>query len=165
MPATASHVSSFIHSSEPKPQTPTRRCRRRKQSLDPASPLAVVFSMADSFQLLELRALCYRVRRLVMAKGLFIFDAFTRFNVSASTQLTCSELMSGVAWLGLTLTEQQVSVVGGALGARASGLGCGSRARSPTRALTLGAVQHSIIEIRAAAPSLPLPQAQGSSTH
>jgi hypothetical protein len=69
----------------------------------------VVFGMADSFQLLELRALCYRVRRLVMDRGLFIFDAFTRFNVSASTQLTCSELMSGVAWLGLSLTEQQVS--------------------------------------------------------
>ena len=94
---------------------PTSHCRGAwgaPQSLAPGSRLGVVvFRMADSFTLLELRALCYRVRRLVMSRGLFIFDAFTRFNVSASTQLTCSELLSGVSWLGLRLREDQVHTI------------------------------------------------------
>lgn len=68
----------------------------------------MVFSQEDSFSLIELRALCHRIRRLIMQRGLFIFDAFSRFNVSASNAVTSSQLYSGVRWLGLAITEQQV---------------------------------------------------------
>eukprot|EP00976_Prorocentrum_cordatum_P116203 1196128-Prorocentrum_minimum.AAC.5 len=41
------------------------------------------------------------------AHGLFIFDAYTRLNVCNNSQLTCTELYSGVRWLGLEIKEQQ----------------------------------------------------------
>ena len=72
------------------------------------TPLARLFTTKDQYEYLESRAVRFRIRTLIKKKGLFVKDAFRMFNVSESNRLNCSELCSGITWLGLKLTETQI---------------------------------------------------------
>jgi len=85
-----------------------RSCRRRKQVDLATTALAQIFTTPDEFHLLEYRATKSRVRVLLRAKGMGMLDAFRAFDVSHHGMLTCSELFSGLQWLGLKMTSKQV---------------------------------------------------------
>jgi hypothetical protein len=50
----------------------------------------------------------FRIRALIKQRGLFVLDAFRAFNVSGTGSLTCTELYSGICWLGLDLSVPQI---------------------------------------------------------
>eukprot|EP01050_Picozoa_sp_SAG11_P001056 SAG11_NODE_43_length_20795_cov_11.860456_4_plen_908_part_00 len=79
-------------------------CRRRLQKPWERTQLARLFTTRDQFQLIESRALRFRIRSLVKQKGLFVRDAFRAFNSSETGFLTCSEFYSGLCWLGLNIS-------------------------------------------------------------
>ena len=54
------------------------------------------------------RATGLRVGGLIRQKGMLTLDAFTAFNYNRNGVLTCSELNSGLWWLGLQLEVPQV---------------------------------------------------------
>jgi Ca2+-binding EF-hand superfamily protein len=84
-----------------------RSCRRRTQGPYGELSVARVLILSHLPTLLETRALRFRINRMIRLRGLSLTDSFRRFNVSSSGHLTCSELYSGVRWLGLELTVQQ----------------------------------------------------------
>jgi hypothetical protein len=47
-----------------------QQCRRRSRKHWAATPLSLVFTLADAYQLLELRALCYHIRGLMKVRTL-----------------------------------------------------------------------------------------------
>ena len=80
-----------------------RDCRRRSRNAWDRTPLATLFTTSDQYAFLHARAIKYRVRALIKKRGLFVLDAFRAFDSSGSGQLSCTELYSGVLWLGLPL--------------------------------------------------------------
>ena len=102
--------------------TDVRGCRRRAQSPWQSAPVARVFSTADQYEFLESRAIRFRIRSLIMKKGLFVEDAFRAFNVGMTGLLTCSEMYSGIQWLGLDLDAPRIYDVVRAIDANHDGL-------------------------------------------
>jgi hypothetical protein len=85
-----------------------RNCRRRSQKAWDRTPLAKLFTTQDQYQFLHSRAVRFRIRALIKQRGLFVLDAFRAFNVSGAGVLSCTELYSGVCWLGLDLSVPQI---------------------------------------------------------
>lgn len=85
-----------------------RDCRRRSQKAWDRTPLAKLFTTHDQYQFLHSRAVRFRIRALIKQRGLFVLDAFRAFNVSGTGSLTCTELYSGICWLGLDLSVPQI---------------------------------------------------------
>ena len=85
-----------------------RSCRRRSQIPWARTSLALLFTTADQYELLESRAQRLRIRTLIKRKGLFVVDAFRMFNRAGNGTLTCTEFYSGVCWLGLTLSVESI---------------------------------------------------------
>jgi len=81
--------------------TDVRSCRRRRQRLQlGATPVAKLFTTPDQYHLLQYRATVQRIRALLRARRLFVMDAFRAFDTDNNGQLGCSELYSGLEWLG-----------------------------------------------------------------
>ena len=92
--------------------TDVRSCKRRAQT-----PLggrlskhniAELFSIDDEYNLLQYRAMVSSVRSRIAHKGLFLLDAFRGFDVDRDGSLNCTELYSGLRWLGLNVTPALV---------------------------------------------------------
>eukprot|EP01052_Picozoa_sp_SAG31_P047575 SAG31_NODE_9580_length_1256_cov_1.287813_1_plen_195_part_10 len=102
--------------------TDVRKCRRRAQSPWQMAPIGRVFTTTDQYELLEGRAIRFRIRSLIKAAGLFVEDAFRAFNAGMTGLLTCSELYSGVRWLGLDLDVHHIHDIVRAIDANHDGL-------------------------------------------
>jgi hypothetical protein len=88
-----------------------KSCRRRAKKSWDVSPVAQVLRTLDSFELLEVKAVCYGVRTAIKAKGLIVSEAYKVFNVANNAKLTCSELFSASKWLGVTVSVDQIHAV------------------------------------------------------
>ena len=80
--------------------TDIRACRRRKQLPLASTPVARLFTTPDQYHLLQHRATVARIRSLVFAKRMFLLDVFNAFDSDRNGLLGCSELFSGLVWLG-----------------------------------------------------------------
>ena len=85
--------------------------RRRAQGKWQSTAVSQIISTADVYELLELKALRFRLRQLIKAKGLFIKEAYRAFNTLGDGAMTCSELHSAAKWLGLALSVEQIHAV------------------------------------------------------
>lgn len=85
-----------------------RLLRRRRPREGVPVALEALFTAADEFAMLEESALLRRVRGLLMARGLSARDAFAIFDRNRSASLSCSDVASGLQWLGLRLSVPQI---------------------------------------------------------
>ena len=90
-----------------------REFRRRRR--DPWHTLSVnrVLTTPNEAHLLAFHALRTRVRQTFMEHGLFPLDAFRIFDRhgGGTGRLGCSGLASGLAWLGIELTEGEIHLL------------------------------------------------------
>jgi hypothetical protein len=85
-----------------------RMCRRRKQTNLASTSVHMIFTLDDEFDLLQTRAVTLRIQTLIRDKGMRARDAFFTFNASNTGVMTCTELNSGLHWLGVELTVDQL---------------------------------------------------------
>ena len=86
------------------------RTRRRRNGEDVmATPLAMLFSTADEYQLIERRAMRSRLRRAILSKGLMLRDAFLKFDYDDSGHLSEDELYGALRWLGVRVTAGETA--------------------------------------------------------
>ena len=92
--------------------TDVRSCKRRAQTplggRIGKNNIAELFSIDDEYNLLQYRAMVSSVRSRIAQKGLFLLDAFRGFDVDRDGSLNCTELYSGLRWLGLDVTADLV---------------------------------------------------------
>ena len=85
-----------------------RSCRRRQQN-DPAqTTISRVFTTPDEYHLLQYRATIARIRSSLIAKKMYLLDAFRAFDSDRNGLIGSSELYGGLEWLGLHLTPDEV---------------------------------------------------------
>ena len=83
-------------------------CRRRRRVNLGASSLRVVFQTSDEFFVLQDRAFMSRVRTAINSRGLYVYDAFRAFDTDRNGVLGCTELYSGMCWLGLAVKPEDI---------------------------------------------------------
>lgn len=88
-----------------------RSCRRRQQTSTATTPISKLFTTPDQYHLLQYRATCMRIRELLRARNVFAMDAFRAFDTDRNGLIGCTELYSGLEWLGLHLAPSQVQDV------------------------------------------------------
>ena len=85
-----------------------RSCRRRQQN-DPAqTTISRIFTTPDEYHLLQYRATIARIRSSLIAKKMYLLDAFRAFDSDRNGLIGSSELYGGLEWLGLHLTPDEV---------------------------------------------------------
>jgi len=84
-----------------------RACRRRRMVELSSTSLKAVFSIPHEFELLERRATNFSIQLLMTRQGLSPMDTFLAFNQSRTGSISCSELYSGLKWLGLRNVEPE----------------------------------------------------------
>lgn len=87
-----------------------RSCKRRHQTAVGGTSLGRFFTMQDGYQMLQYRAIVSSVGSRISDKGLYLLDAFRGFDVDNDGMLNCSELYSGLRFLGLDFKPELVYV-------------------------------------------------------
>jgi Ca2+-binding EF-hand superfamily protein len=85
-----------------------RSCKRRNQTPIGGTSLGRFFTIQDGYQMLQYRAIVASVGSRISARGLFLLDAFRGFDVDNDGILNCSELYSGLRFLGLNFKPELV---------------------------------------------------------
>ena len=85
-----------------------RSCKRRHQTAVGGTSLGRFFTMQDGYQMLQYRAIVSAVGSRIYDKGLYLLDAFRGFDVDNDGMLNCSELYSGLRFLGLDFKPELV---------------------------------------------------------
>ena len=83
-------------------------CRRRRIVNIDNSSLRLVFQTPDEFFVLQDRAFMSRVRTAITSRGMYIYDAFRAFDTDRNGVLGCTELYSGLCWLGLKVEPSDI---------------------------------------------------------
>ena len=72
-----------------------------------------VLTTLDVFHILAFKALVTRTAAAMRARGLKAHDAFRLFDAAHAGALTCSNLYSGLHWLGVETSVSQVHALEG----------------------------------------------------
>eukprot|EP00501_MAST-03F_sp_TOSAG23-6_P002429 GSMAST32.ASY1.ANO1.2538.1 assembled CDS len=88
--------------------TNIRRCRRRIQRSIEQTSLSFVFNTPDEYSVIDYRSYMTHIRWKIHEKGLYAFDAFRAFDTDHNSVLSCSELFSGILWLGIEISQEQL---------------------------------------------------------
>jgi len=82
-----------------------RHCRRRRHADWRQHSVARLFTTEDEYQLLHLRAMLARARRLLRRRRLSPVDFFALCDCDRDAHVSWSELYAGLRWIGLALDQ------------------------------------------------------------
>ena len=85
-----------------------KSCRRRRKTAYEKSLIWQLFTMEDEYEMLLDRAFMSRMRVAIKTRGMYFYDAFRAFDVDRNGVLNCTELYSGMLWLGMTVTPENI---------------------------------------------------------
>jgi Ca2+-binding EF-hand superfamily protein len=85
-----------------------RSCRRRPQTEVSLKPIQKVFNVKDEWELLGFRSMLVSAKLLMYCRDMRAFDAFRAFDKNRDGILSCSELYTGLDWLGMRLLPDDV---------------------------------------------------------
>jgi len=88
-----------------------RASRRRPQIPVEKTAVGRIVKTDNELSILEYRATVLRVKALARERGYYILDMFQLWNVSKTGMMTCTELYSGMVWLGMTELENDENKV------------------------------------------------------
>jgi hypothetical protein len=88
-------------------------CRRRAMRKWEETPLATVFTLADEWAVLKMRAISTLMRRAITQRQLSLWESFLVFDSNADGALSGAELFGALRWLGAlqTTAEDVVDVL------------------------------------------------------